>query len=476
MKKLLIGLFTASFTVSSTAAINYDLGEMGSGGGNAIVCFQDGSVATGEDSTNILSEIKKNKNQIPTKFLKWITSIEMYDLYDAKKRRGISSKSPEIINIEPTEKIYSYLDRLSHRFDKSIRPLKYFVEYGKELLPEDNIVWEDTAVKYQNDLGTVSLPGQNCIISTMAAQVNHNDYYMAYIDSRLFNHPKHSKQSKATLILHELVYAVMREKLKHTDSGSTRNIVRYLISSHSSYSEGKISEALSRLGLSSAIEIENLNDIAKKFYWSGIMEQIRLELNNFQYNINMDFEDHYGFYQNEELKREISLLVNKENLTDLSKYSKNFYGELQIIQLGMKTSAYRNEWNNLDKKFMNIYAELYKSIEIQIKSSSIEIIEQIKLNTHITAGDLKLFLGKLKMYFEDYQYFNTVELDYFSYVYERNNESFLVNNIFDHFLVYEQCTATIPSSGSIQIPEDFIGDETCFGTLKLDYIIPNIVK
>ena len=164
MKSLLIGLIATSFTVSSNAAINYALGEMGSGGGNAIVCFEEGSIATGEDSTHIISEIKKNKNQIPTKYLKWIKTIEMYDLYDAKKRRGIDSKSPEIINIEPSEKIYSYLDRLSHRFDKSVGPLKSFVKYGKELLPEDNIVWEDTAVKYQNDLGTVSLPGPNCII------------------------------------------------------------------------------------------------------------------------------------------------------------------------------------------------------------------------------------------------------------------------------------------------------------------------
>ena len=38
---------------------------------------------------------------------------------------------------------------------------------------------------------------------------------------------------------------------------------------------------------------------------------------------------------------------------------------------------------------MNIYAELYKSIEIQIASSSTQIIGQIKFNTHITPGDLQ---------------------------------------------------------------------------------------
>ena len=266
----------------------------------------------------------------------------------------------------------------------------------------------------------------------------------------------------------------MREKLKHTDSGSTRNIVRYLISSHASYSEGKISEALSRLGLSAAIEIENLNDISKKFYWSGVMQQIRLELDSFQYYVNRHFEDHYGYYSNEELNREIILLANKENLADLSKYPKNFYGELQIIQLGLKASAYRNEWNNLHKKFMNIYAELYKSIEIQIASSSTQIIGQIKFNTHITPGDLKLFIGKLKIYFEDYQYFSTPELDYFNYVYKRNNESFLVNNIFDHFLVCDHCRATIPSSGQDNSSDE--KSDTCYGPLKLDYIIPNKAK
>jgi hypothetical protein len=472
MKKLIIGLAMASLSLTSSAEINYSLGEWGSGGGNAIVCFAnvteviDGRVV----DRNLPEEIRENNNQIPDELLKWVDTIEMYDLYDAKKKRGISSKSPKIINIREDEQIYIYLDRVGNRFSKSVNLLKGIIKYGKELLPEDNIVWEETAVQHQNDLGTVSLPGKRCVIATMAAQVNHNDYYMAYIDSRLFNHPKHSKQSKATLILHELVYAVMREQLKETDSGSTRNIVRYLISSHSSYTEGKISEVLGRLGLSEITGIDNLSDISKKFFWSVIMQQLRMELDSFQYSLNNAALYEYNSTSNLELRREIISLVNRENILDPSHFENNFLGQLNMIIKSSEVSTYQKEWLKIANKYSKTRDNLLAQIKREISDYRAEIIDTIKQRTKITKSDFALLEAKLDIYFEDYTY-PGADKEFFEYIYKRNNESFLVNSIFDHFLVYEQCSANFPGSGQDVSTDTKI--ESCYGPLKLDYIIPN---
>lgn len=241
MKIILIGLVISTLTFGMRSFLN---GDMGSGGGNAIVCFEKTTIAYGENTVNILDEIKKNKNIIPDKFLTHIKSIEMYDLYEAKKRRGIGSEPAEILKIEESENIYDYIDRLGARFQNTNHTVQGMIAQGKELLPDSRLIFEDTAVPYQNDLGTVSLPGKNCLISTMAAQVNNQNLFNAYIDRRLFEHAKHSKQSQATLILHEIIYASFRRHFKHTDSGATRNIVRLVISYHESITEKLVMDTL----------------------------------------------------------------------------------------------------------------------------------------------------------------------------------------------------------------------------------------
>ena len=75
MKRFLISLFLL-VSVNASAGINYSRGEWGSGGGNAIVCFKQVAIGTGETSINIISEIKKNNNTIADDYLPYIESIE----------------------------------------------------------------------------------------------------------------------------------------------------------------------------------------------------------------------------------------------------------------------------------------------------------------------------------------------------------------------------------------------------------------
>jgi hypothetical protein len=225
-------------------------GEWGSGGGNALVCFIQEDVQLGNSTLNFKEWIKNNDNTIPDALLPFIESIEMYDLYEAKLERGISREKTQIIEIGETEDFYAYFDRLGNRFKNRVPGMIEILNNGKALIPDNNIMFYDNPVIYQNDLGSVSIPSRKCIISTMAAQVNFNDYYQVHIDKRLFFHRKHSRMSQATLLLHELVYAEGRESFKHTDSGSTRQIVGQMISYHPLYTEGSISKSLYTLDFS----------------------------------------------------------------------------------------------------------------------------------------------------------------------------------------------------------------------------------
>jgi len=251
--------------------------EREGGGGNAVVCFNQTRIGTGERSFYIVQEIKKNNNIIPDDLLKYIDSIEMYDLYDAKRSRGLDPSKPEIITINEDENYFEYFERLGSRFEKTNSRMQWILNKSKKLLPESNFVLNDYAVKYQNDLGNVTLPSERCLIITMAAQVNDGDYFEAHIDKRLFFHPKHTKQSQATLILHEMIYAYAR-KNNHKNSRATRNLVRFFIAYHKTINEMIVSKAINSLGFNDFIMYEDEPDHSVKEYMEYRNSNISKEL------------------------------------------------------------------------------------------------------------------------------------------------------------------------------------------------------
>lgn len=297
MKILITGLLISTMAFSM---LDRSVGDWGSGGGNAIVCFNSATIAEGDKTVNILDEIKKNKNIIPDKFLTHIKSIEMYDLYEAKKKRGIGSQPAEILNIKEDEKIYEYIDRISSRFNDHNSEISKLIWKSRRIVPDGNISFSESGVVYQNDLGAVSLPQENCIISTMAAQVNYFNNYFVHIDQRLYDHKAHSIQSKAVLILHEMIYAYGRKFFDHKESGSTRELVRVLISYHESITEGFVSKFLVDSKFATGFGEFKYSNLRNRII--GKFERVKMNLDSlfqdflFKGDSNLLFEDFKALY------------------------------------------------------------------------------------------------------------------------------------------------------------------------------------
>lgn len=374
-------------------------GDWGSGGGNAIVCFGTGTDSNGE-WIDYVSEIKKNKNIIPDKFINAITSIEMYDLYEAKKRRGIGSKPSEILEINKDEKIYDYIDRVSYRFRSINLRVIELVELGKKLIPDTRVVFNNSALEYQNDLGAVSLPSQRCIISTMAAQVNYGEFYEAHIDERLFNHPSHSKQSQATLILHELIYASARKLHKHTDSGSTRNLVRMIISYHDSITERSVAENLYDLNL---VPTNVNNYFVDRISTSYTMYQISI---NFFRNLAYSFQDFIEDFRTDDSYSEI--ILNAIQLAKLDSINsevplESLLDVKNLIEVGLKKGRMKGEWIKLNKKLNLLEAIISKDISNNIDGYLGSLEKLLKSNRSyrtLSNEDIINIVGHIKFYFE----------------------------------------------------------------------------
>lgn len=355
---------------SAHAFINYDKGEWGSGGGNALVCFPEGRIAIGEEFFDVVAEIKKNQNTIPDKFLPFIESIEMYDLYEAKKRRGLNSKKPEILEIKEDERIYEYIDRLGKRFDKYNMTMSFAIPQARLLIPDSQFIFHEYAVKYQNDLGTVTLPNSNCVISTMAAQVfldsRENGFYEVHIDQRLFNHSKHSYQSKATLVLHELIYGLARKHFDHKSSASTRNLVRFFISYDESFTEKFIANSVYNLGFYDKEDREA--NIVRAHYSSSTLTYVRF------YNRNM--KEKLDPLASRFIAREISALEYYNEVSDFIRYTTDDLRDT----LSTESRATSADKRSISERFTSVFEELYLHQDFQninLGLSSQELNEKV---------------------------------------------------------------------------------------------------
>jgi hypothetical protein len=221
-------------------------GGWSSGGGNAIVCFQDDIAETA------IKEIKLAKGIIPNRLLSSqtaIESIEMYDLFESKLPRGLDPNNKiKIIQIQDDQDLIRYSHGLMIRFAKMVPIVSRVIGKGLSQLPEANMRFHQGAVKQQNDIGEINhINDKKCIISTIAIQRNWNNFFELHIDARLFNHPKHSRLSKAVLLLHEFIYSTGRKK-GHLDSSQTRKLVETSISVHRGNTIGHAANLVEELG------------------------------------------------------------------------------------------------------------------------------------------------------------------------------------------------------------------------------------
>ena len=216
------------------------LGGWSSGGGNAVVCFNN------EDYLQYLNSDGSLKNEAYRNGI--IESIETYDLFEARLPRGIDqSEIPEIITINPDENIAPYISRLSNRYKNFVSPVSNIVTSGKKSIPDTNVRFYNGAVTQNKDYNpAIILNDKNCIVTTIANQHSNNGFYELFIDARAFNHPAHSKLSKAALILHEYVYAIARS-LGQEDSHSTRKVIEILITKNPDYTARYVASLIKNL-------------------------------------------------------------------------------------------------------------------------------------------------------------------------------------------------------------------------------------
>lgn len=204
-------------------------GDWSSGGGNAVVCFH------AHLAKEAIEEIQQSADKtIPNRMIEqnYIDSIEMYDLFEAKLPRGFNDRGGFIVEIEANESYSTYANRLARRFLNVVPAVHTNLMAGKRLLPDPQFRYHSGALQQHNDIGDIALIDKSkCIIQTIAAQRSWNGFFDVYLDARLFNHPSHTRQSKATLIIHEYMYAFSRRHLNHEDSSATRKMVEVLISS-----------------------------------------------------------------------------------------------------------------------------------------------------------------------------------------------------------------------------------------------------
>lgn len=463
MKSVLLILFFF-LTLNAHSKLDRAFGEWGSGGGNALVCFEPVVVADGNRSVNIIEEIKANKNTIPDKYLQHIESIELFDLYEAKKRRGLDSAKPEILAIKEDEKFYDYFERLGSRFEDTVYFMKGMVDQGKELLPDSRIIFHDFAVEYQNDLGSVTLPGSNCLIITMAAQVNYNDFYEVHVDERLFNHPKHTKQSRATLILHELIYAVGRKHFDQTDSGGTRNIVRQYISYHPSITEGTVAKSLFDLGFAfkTGAELED------EYRYSGIIMALSEGYRHANEHLKASLDMFVSFSEGRALFEKMRDTLEAEGLS--FPVNLGFIGFQKMLTTGFKSSAAKDVWLGLEQECLTLLEGFKDTFSELVEEREKQILANIKNYTMISNTDFENLVGHVENFFNG-EYSLSSPSDMAQAIERREDRELLLWEVY----LAMRTTICRGTSGPIDIDVPISkerGDEVCYEPLKLDNIIP----
>lgn len=204
-----------------------DAGPLTSGGGNAVVCF---------DSPTIPNAIRDPQSTRFGKILddevkNHITSIEAYDLYEARMERGLDrGQRPEVIGISESESLRDYSEKIAKRFELFFPEISRTIRFGNKAFVDTNIILRPsglTLVHDENDVGYID--ALNCVVATMATQYSVGDKIFLQLDQRLFQHRLHSKLSQAVLFLHESIYYAARVLTKHEDSRNTRILIGAII-------------------------------------------------------------------------------------------------------------------------------------------------------------------------------------------------------------------------------------------------------
>lgn len=266
-----------------------------SGGGTALVCF-----AENDEGKKIVKDILTAKTGIPDEAIDKIKSIETLDLYEAKLKRGFEGQEPQIAEPKKDEDFLKFTRRVLDRFNGFIS-----LETGRLEVPFET----RNIIRHKNSLSRIydeSFVGEftnsNCLIAQVAAQDTRSRAPSLHIDDRLFSHPLNSEQSKAALILHEIIYYVDRKVNKAEDSAKTRAFVALMLSNETIEIEA-IADLIDKVGITNAsnglikklIEFSGLESLASDLWcFKGYSEMDAIEVNNLLREFNDDLVANYG--------------------------------------------------------------------------------------------------------------------------------------------------------------------------------------
>jgi hypothetical protein len=241
--------FLAGLGVATGGSV-YAGGES-SGGGNGVVCFDHPAIAA---QVNASGGIIRNGD------LSHITSIEMVDLFQARKPRGIPAKTPEVISIDEdpsisdSSAILGYLKKLQSRFQYAVPEIAQNLERMQEFLSDDFIVLHDSPLKQMHDADLeIEIDTENCALSTLAfSEIISPEVVYVHLDRRLFDlangTAKHSRLSKAVLMMHEYFYLLSRFFNHETTSKKTRDMMGYIITQRTGVSLDRTIRVMAGLG------------------------------------------------------------------------------------------------------------------------------------------------------------------------------------------------------------------------------------
>ncbi len=223
--KILTLITLLAAALSSTA----QAGPGASGGGNAMVCFDDPSIPT-----RIRAEKLNGNGYIGDQDISHITKVEILDLYEARQPVGSIGSTPsskKLIEAKPGESVDQYTARLLSRFSELAPGLIDTIDRGRQAL--------SVYKQFPNGLDPIDDVGpgetvntRDCVRATIIAQYNRSDSDFIGYDPRIFNLPDSifSVTSKALSQIHEWIYWVARTYGRATSSDSTRDLIGAMIS------------------------------------------------------------------------------------------------------------------------------------------------------------------------------------------------------------------------------------------------------
>lgn len=359
--------------------VGNSLGSVGTrGGGNAVVCFSDPEIPS-----RIRDYNSPTYGQILNDYIDKISSVEILDLYEAKLRRGFNSYTPKIIPSNPNKSVHEYIAKIQKRLNYSLVSFNEAIQRSLEKFEDANILWQPHGIQRVDDANFAGeIDTINCVVATLALQVQKNNGLYLHIDERLYNHPKHSDLSKKVTFLHEVVYQIGM-RIGHADSSGTRKMVSNIISYGENYTVQKMLNIFIEqefFELDFSVEYPSLDEKFQQLQSTYVYRQAREVV---WHLVDKSIEINQGYNEN---------LATQDFLRRVEKILSLSSGSFPSLEFAYdQMTSLKHNRNIIPKHKHSKVASLLESIKFQLKEKKVYLHR--KLREYFEA-DFKLLVFK----------------------------------------------------------------------------------